>query len=98
MILLAALLSIAVAADSIPTGFTVDTLGPGVYAFVRKEVPAYGMESNTLLVVGNRFAAVVDAQMNRTDTREVIDAIRSFTALRSEERRVGKECRSRWSP
>ena len=22
----------------------------------------------------------------------------SFTALRSEERRVGKECRSRWSP
>ena len=28
----------------------------------------------------------------------IVDAIRPITTLRSEERRVGKECRSRWSP
>src|ERR1051326_9632137 len=81
MILIAALAAAVAVADSIPHGFTVDTLAPGVYAFVRKEVPSYGMESNSLLVVGTRYAAVVDAQMNRTDTREVIDAIRSLTPL-----------------
>jgi glyoxylase-like metal-dependent hydrolase (beta-lactamase superfamily II) len=67
------------AAQAIPSGFTVDTIGPGVYAFVRKEVPSYGMESNSLLIVGSRDAAVVDAQMNLTDTREVIAAIRRIT-------------------
>ena len=29
---------------------------------------------------------------------EVFDEKIAYTALRSEERRVGKECRSRWSP
>src|ERR1051325_11193628 len=81
MILIAALAAAVAVADTIPHGFAIDTLAPGVYAFVRKEVPAYGMESNTLVVVGNRFAVVVDAQMNRTDTREVIAAIRSLTPL-----------------
>jgi glyoxylase-like metal-dependent hydrolase (beta-lactamase superfamily II) len=81
MILIAALAAAVAVADTIPHGFTIDTLAPGVYAFVRKEVPSYGMESNSLLVVGNRYAAVVDAQMNRTDTREVIDAIRAITPL-----------------
>lgn len=67
--------------ESPPRGFTIDTLGRGVYAFVRKEPIAYGMQSNSMLVVGNRYAAVVDAQMNRPDTREVIAAIRSITPL-----------------
>ena len=31
-------------------------------------------------------------------TRGVIDIIGGWGNLRSEERRVGKECRSRWSP
>ena len=31
-------------------------------------------------------------------TNEVTKAIERGTAKRSEERRVGKECRSRWSP
>jgi glyoxylase-like metal-dependent hydrolase (beta-lactamase superfamily II) len=64
----------------IPRGFSADTLAPGVVAFVRREPPGYGMESNSLLIVGNQYAAVVDAQMNLTDTREVIDAIRQITA------------------
>ena len=28
----------------------------------------------------------------------VADALEKYTPVRSEERRVGKECRSRWSP
>src|SRR5690554_8139907 len=37
---------------------------------------------------------------NRWLTKDEIDSEREFSrdALRSEERRVGKECRSRWSP
>src|SRR5687767_12671601 len=33
------------------------------------------------------------------DTKNIISTmLQSFIAMRSEERRVGKECRSRWSP
>ena len=35
--------------------------------------------------------------MSRTDAAGVIDYVNQVTT-RSEERRVGKECRSRWSP
>jgi glyoxylase-like metal-dependent hydrolase (beta-lactamase superfamily II) len=37
------------------------------------------MESNSLLIVGSQYAAVVDAQLNLTDTREVIAAVRRIT-------------------
>lgn len=63
----------------VPSGFTADTLAPGVVAFVRREPVAYGMQSNSLLIVGDRYAAVVDAQNNLTDTRAVIAAIRAIT-------------------
>jgi glyoxylase-like metal-dependent hydrolase (beta-lactamase superfamily II) len=63
----------------VPTGFIADTLAPGVVAFVRREPVAYGMQSNSLLIVGERYAAVVDAQNNLTDTRAVIAAIRAIT-------------------
>ena len=33
-----------------------------------------------------------------TNLRRMIEAVRQVGAKRSEERRVGKECRSRWSP
>jgi glyoxylase-like metal-dependent hydrolase (beta-lactamase superfamily II) len=60
-------------------GFTVDSIAPGVFAFVRREPVGYGMQSNSLLIIGDREAAVVDAQMNLTDTHEVIAAIRRLT-------------------
>ena len=34
----------------------------------------------------------------RHDYRNHIQVLKAFAAKRSEERRVGKECRSRWSP
>ena len=30
--------------------------------------------------------------------RSLFDALKGLASIRSEERRVGKECRSRWSP
>src|SRR2546429_7297622 len=38
------------------------------------------------------------AQSNRTSRAESTFACRRVAPVRSEERRVGKECRSRWSP
>ena len=35
---------------------------------------------------------------NSAQVRSTVEAILSAIAARSEERRVGKECRSRWSP
>src|SRR2546430_15101375 len=50
----------------------------------------------------DRVAATVDliAQLHTRGARHPVlpDARRYTGALRSEERRVGKECRSRWSP
>ena len=36
--------------------------------------------------------------MTNTKTEDVEATVRQILELRSEERRVGKECRSRWSP
>src|SRR5258706_7369712 len=47
----------------------------------------------TFKVVGEK--ARVLEKRGRTD---VIDALKKHDIARSEERRVGKECRSRWSP
>ena len=37
-------------------------------------------------------------KLDRADIARKVSAILATTQLRSEERRVGKECRSRWSP
>src|SRR5574344_697599 len=36
-------------------------------------------------------------QLKRLNSQSIADAMRYFAGVRSEERRVGKECRSRWS-
>ena len=42
---------------------------------------------------GQRFAAIADMQVGDGNQGAAVG-----TTIRSEERRVGKECRSRWSP
>ena len=37
-------------------------------------------------------------KFNERNTKLLLDALTSIETTRSEERRVGKECRSRWSP
>ena len=42
---------------------------------------------------------MAEKQTNKDRMREIVDSIENgIKELRSEERRVGKECRSRWSP
>ena len=55
--------------------------------------------------LGNEMRCIAATSLNNyifTDVAELditdLDAIRNMIHLRSEERRVGKECRSRWSP
>ena len=38
------------------------------------------------------------SNLEEQSTEHRLDAIRTLNSFRSEERRVGKECRSRWSP
>src|SRR5689334_24949023 len=49
------------------------------------------------LVFGEKSTVVVDPGEEKLKT-EFANVERSYIPVRSEERRVGKECRSRWSP
>lgn len=60
-------------------GFTVETLAPGVHAFVRAEPVGMMFDANNLLVVGERWALVVDANATAASSREVIAAARRLT-------------------
>src|SRR5947209_20200689 len=60
---------------------------------VPNKFPALGIEGNL-----NRQAEGMFDRMNGIGAHEVIIETNDHTASRSEERRVGKECRSRWSP
>ena len=48
---------------------------------------------NELVQVYNRNAVHIGAS-----TETVLQVVKFYSVSRSEERRVGKECRSRWSP
>ena len=41
---------------------------------------------------------VSDSSYTKKDCEEIANAVAAKIICRSEERRVGKECRSRWSP
>ena len=43
-------------------------------------------------------AGLSDAFLVKTDSLGVVAWAKTYGGIRSEERRVGKECRSRWSP
>ena len=73
----------------------------GVYIFMKKKLFASILLSTLILSQG---ASLVSVKADSTDDKIAAQdsKINSITAqqqqLRSEERRVGKECRSRWSP
>src|SRR2546422_6972264 len=73
---------------------------PGTWAPIadlnqpRAEHTATLLANGTVLISGGR-----DAADQPLASAEIYDpATGGYTLLRSEERRVGKECRSRWSP
>ena len=46
-----------------------------------------------------RIERLIEAtELSQGQVAQMLEQLQRHTALRSEERRVGKECRSRWSP
>ena len=70
-----------------PTGQDPNGAAAGSMSF------AQNMFQSTFLMSKNNHFAVLSGGTGSSDTR-----LESIIAERSEERRVGKECRSRWSP
>ena len=61
-------------------------------------LPARGIPDSKVARLDSRVAANSPQQAaRRAETTATLDPIR-VSNMRSEERRVGKECRSRWSP
>ena len=68
--------------------FDILSIGEGIDVEMYLESPAH-----LLTYKGEEMTDVVEQSSIREDLGKY-----DFMALRSEERRVGKECRSRWSP
>jgi cyclase len=64
----------------VAAGFRAETLAAGVYAIRPTAMSGFGMDANSMLVVGTREALVVDAQFSASSTREVMTLVRSLTA------------------
>jgi glyoxylase-like metal-dependent hydrolase (beta-lactamase superfamily II) len=79
MVRLAALLLALLAAPAARAGFTVETLAPGVHAFVRTEPAGMMFDANNLAVVGEESVLVVDSNATAESSREVIRALRRLT-------------------
>src|SRR5947207_2609320 len=60
--------------------------------------PADSLALNIVLPVGISFYTFASLSYTIDVYRRKTAAVRNFIDYRSEERRVGKECRSRWSP
>ena len=81
---------IMVLADSNDDPHVVSAIESGATGYVLKN------EIETSLVSAIRLLAAGGSPVSPTVAKSVLRALRTYT--RSEERRVGKECRSRWSP
>src|SRR2546426_12747222 len=84
-----------------PTKLKNDALGQMAHGLIEKTAAL--LEANWADVERARSRGAARAFLDRltlTETRleEMAQGLREIAALRSEERRVGKECRSRWSP
>ena len=76
----------------------VAVIGGGQLArMMQEEASALGIHLRSLVEAadGSTGQVVVDAPVGAADDKA---DMRAVTRSRSEERRVGKECRSRWSP
>src|SRR5260370_22521477 len=74
------------------TWFEIYKVAPGVFAIYE---PHQAEETISYLITGTKQALLFDTGMGIGNIKAVVARL---TSRRSEERRVGKECRSRWSP
>lgn len=75
----ARLLAALLLAPAAHAGFAVETLAPGVVAFVRTEPAGMMFDANNLAVIGEDAVLVVDANATADSSREVIRALRRIT-------------------
>src|SRR5256885_17023044 len=68
------------------------------FVLTLEQAAALAVKAGTDLSCGPEFGALPFAVKNRLLANEDIDRAVKRLFERSEERRVGKECRSRWSP
>lgn len=73
------LVAAAGAAGPATTGFTVETLAPGVHALVRSKAPGFFLDANVLFVVGDDDVLVVDANLTPSSAEASIAALRQLT-------------------
>ena len=92
--LVLALVGIPGAAAAQPPGITRHLLPNGMTVIVRENPAAPVVTASLQVRAGSRFETPEMAGITNFLLRTMIRG----TSRRSEERRVGKECRSRWSP
>src|SRR5215467_5776163 len=92
--------SVTVTNDVVRIGDLVDNAGANanVPLFRSPDIGTTGMVAASQVVQALRSHAIADVNTNGIDGIEVTRAGRAILKKEIEERRVGKECRSRWSP
>ena len=76
---LACLIAALLVVPAAHAGFTVETLAPGVVAFLRTEPAGMMFDANNLAVIGDDAVLVVDSNATAASSREVIRALRAIT-------------------
>ena len=75
-----AVLSLALVPESSTAAhIRVETLAPGIVAFLRTEPPGLAFDSNSVAIINDDDVIVVDAQSSPDSTREVLTALRAIT-------------------
>ena len=59
--------------------FEMVKVADGVYAAIRREPPGFAVESNSVLIICDHDAVVVDAQSNTASTKQVLAAFQKLT-------------------
>src|SRR5258706_5489220 len=76
----------------------VQTCALPIYVVMRCGDPAGALDGGSLSVRTCPWACTSRIELRSPNFAEICLAVRTRFGSRSEERRVGKECRSRWSP
>ena len=75
-----AVVSLALVSESSAAHIRVETLAPGIVAFLRTEPPGLAFDSNSVAIINDDDVIVVDAQSSPDSTREVLTALRAITS------------------
>ena len=89
---------------SIPTTYTIANITVSGDMYIDKNIilSIGGLSKNqSITIPGDAVSKAITSLWKQdlfSDVKILIDSVKGSKIYRSEERRVGKECRSRWSP